>query len=270
MQRARSSSGVLLLSALVVIAAALVLLRPPDAFIPGDRSIAAQGPTDERPKPRPINRITAALHAEDLGSVMHQWRAAPSVPGISPGSLRKLADQSCRVPELLRMDGRDQPDWRRDRFRSELEKRCRHRAVPSLFVREHSPDDFFDDTASGLSVTQALIELRRARNAVDLRLAWWSAYRIEALPQAEIFADGRQLLPDEARQLIEVVIDWRQCARYRACGPDSLLTLRVCAMHGCTGDEDLLGAWHQALSPRDFEAALAISRWLPTWPAADE
>jgi len=265
-QRARSNSAVWLLSGVFAVGAALVSLRMPGPggeLSPAKPLLTPSG----RVTPAPVSDVAAVLGSEDLAAAMREFRRADSASLISPRDLRMLVDQSCRVPALLRMDGRDQPDWRRDQFRRELEQRCQNWAVPSMFVAPYGADLFINETVMGQSAAEALSELRLAADPDALRRAWWNAYRVDALPQAEIFADQRRLLPAEAQQLIEVVIDWRQCARYRACGPASLLTLRVCAMHGCAGGEDLLAAWHQALSPRDFESVLAISRWLPVWPA---
>ena len=60
----------------------------------------------------------------------------------------------------------------------------------------------------------------------------------------------------------EIRIAFSPGSAWSACGTDSLLTLRVCALHGCEPGSDLRDAWHRALAPRDFESALAIYSWL--------
>lgn len=270
MQQARSNSAVWLLSVVFAVGAGLVSLRMPAPSSAVSSPAKPLSTPTARAAPTLVSDVAAVLGSEDLAAAMRKFRSSDGASLISPQVLRTLVDQSCRVPALLRMDGRDQPDWRRDQFRRELEQRCQYWAVPSMFVAQYGADFFINETVMEQSAVEALSELRLAADPDALRRAWWNAYRIDALPQTEIFADQRRLLPAEAQQLIEVVIDWRQCARYRSCGPASLLTLRVCAMHGCAGGEDLLAAWHQALSPRDFESALAMSSWLPIWPAIDD
>jgi hypothetical protein len=105
-------------------------------------------------------------------------------------------------------------------------------------------------------------DLRQEPYAVipPVRICAGGAGKPASLPQP--FHDQRRLLPAEAETLIRVVVDWRECARLRACGPDSLFALRVCALNGCAAGSDVQSAWHQALSPRDYESALAIHRWL--------
>ncbi len=263
----RQSSAPLLLAAAIVAIVALLLVHRPAVRMEAVQSLRVSETVAPKPISVPsISGVYGVLHAQELRAAVVDYRAQDDEDRrLSRRQLRALIDQSCRVPQLLQMDGRDAPDWRRDRFVDELQRRCSGWAVPSMFVPEYSWDVVLQVPPTALSAEQALAELRAARDPQALRRSWWQAYRLDALPQAQIFADQRRLLPAEAQQLIEVVIDWRQCARFAACGPDSLLTVRVCAMHGCRGDEDLLGAWHAALSPRDFESAQAIADWLPRW-----
>lgn len=174
--------------------------------------------------------------------------------------LRREIQLACRVPVLLRLDGREEHDPRRGEALAVLRRRCRALPEPSLYdpgaslvaIEEEPP----------LDAGEALAALMAAGDEESLRSAWLLAFHSAALPLQQILADGRLLLPLEAEQLIDVVIDWRRCARHHACGGDSLITLRVCALHGCRPGSDLWAAWHDALSPRDFEAARSIHAWL--------
>lgn len=174
--------------------------------------------------------------------------------------LRAEVDAACRVPVLLTLDGRKRPDPRRDWALTELMRRCAEVPVPSMYVP-------VEDTRAPLNERQAnasdaLAALRAADSNEALMTAWLDAYASRALPQQEIFPDGRLLLPAEAEALMRAALDWRACERWAACGPDSLITLRVCALHGCEPGSDLRMAYHEALAPRDFEALIAIHRWL--------
>ena len=263
LRQASATGGLVAAAAFALLSVSLALRQA----LPTARAAVPPNPTTHELPPSAARwaPLTRVLLADDLTAAVNQLRLNPQFDALSPREMRALVDQSCRVPQLLQMDGRDGPDWRRDPYLHRLQQRCAGWAVPSMFVAESGDDVYWEEGASDGPPALLLQRLREARDPAALRRAWWDAYRFDALPQEQIFPDRRRLLPEEARHLIEVVIDWRQCARYAACGPDSLLTLRVCASHGCLGEQDLLGAWNQALSPRDFEAAQAISAWLPRW-----
>lgn len=205
----------------------------------------------------------AVLHARQLDAVLARFE--DTAPPAEQRRLRIEVDAACRTLVLLRLDGRDEADARRDPARRELERRCANLPVPSMYVTVAEtglPDDSPVDPEMGRAALEAL---RTATDAESLAAAWMLAYRHDALPQERIFPDHRRLLPSEAESLIRVVLDWRECARLSACGPDSLFALRVCALHGCLPGSDVHAAWHQALAPRDYESALAISAWLQQW-----
>lgn len=204
--------------------------------------------------------LRSALLAEDLQTALQVARL--ELDDAAWRSVRRRVDDACVVPTLLRLDGRREPDPRRDWARDALLERCAGLPAPSLYrpgleVRAERADV---DPLPGRA--EALAQLRAARDGQALVRAWLEAWLVDALPQEQIFSDGRRLLPADAESLIAVVQDWRDCAAVRACGPDSLLTLKVCAQHGCRPGADLLEAWHEALSPRDYSAAQAIHHWL--------
>lgn len=249
----------LLLGALV---AGLASLRPR-----ADAPMAARpapAPGAARPSPRAAAASAfAVLHARDLDVALARYEAQAT--DADRRRLRVEVDAACRVLVLLRLDGRDEVDPRRDAARGELERRCARLPVPSMYVpvaETDLPDEAPPDPEAGRA---ALAELRIATSAEALAAAWMLAYRHDALPQEQIFPDRRRLLPAEAEYLIRVVLDWRECARLSACGADSLIALRVCALHGCLPGSDVHAAWHQALAPRDYESARAIHAWLQQW-----
>jgi hypothetical protein len=196
----------------------------------------------------------------DLGAALRALRG--QLPEAEWRALRRRVDDACVVLTLLRLEGRREPDPRRDWARDALLERCAGVPTPSLYrpgidVRAERADQWPLPGAG-----QAIAQLRQARTSEALVDAWIEAYLVDALPQERIFSDGRRLLPADAEAVIAVVQDWRDCARHRACGSNSLLTLKVCAMHGCEAGADLLEAWFEALSPRDFSAARAVHAWL--------
>ncbi len=200
----------------------------------------------------------AVLHGDDPAAALQR------LSGPEARRLREQIDSACRSLAILELDGRTEPDPRRDPARQELSRRCADMPVPSMDVRtsETPLPSEPDERPDPATVRQALAQLYHAVKPQDLVDAWLEAYRLGALPQAQIFADRRLLLPGEAEQLIRVVLDWRECAQWNACDGDSLMTLRVCALHGCEPGSDMRAAWHQALAPRDMESALAIHAWL--------
>ncbi|MBK8067751.1 MAG: hypothetical protein IPK27_08995 [Rhodanobacteraceae bacterium] len=246
---------------LVALAAMPALLRQPPTPPEGR---ADAGATSIRPAPQPGGASDyAVLHARELASALAAYEA--QADEHERRRMRVEVDAACRAPVLLRLDGRDDPDPRRDPARRELERRCADLPVPSMFVplaETNLPDEEAPDAQAG---ARALERLRLAGDGEDLAAAWLVAFQSGVLPQNEIFADHRRLLPAEAEALIRVVLDWRVCARQRACGADSLIALRVCALHGCAPGSDVQSAWHQALSPRDYESAMAIHIWLQQW-----
>lgn len=205
----------------------------------------------------------AVLHARDLGAALADYALAVPAPELR--RLRAEVDAACRVLVLLELDGRGEPDVRRRQARSELAQRCAGLPVPSMYVPAVDTRLPADDELEQAAGVAALADLRQARTGEALADAWLEAYRHDALPQDAIFPDRRRLLPAEAEALIKVVVDWRECERLQACGPDSLFALRVCALHGCMPGSDVRSAWHQALSPRDFESVQAIHAWLHHW-----
>lgn len=247
---------------LAVLLAGLLWLLPERAAEQISTGQATSSRTVATPEPRQHGADPAAilLRAADLQTALTSARM--SLSGDAWRVLRRRVDDACVVPSLLRLEGRREVDPRRDWARSALETRCAGLPMPSLYrpgldVRSERSDD-----QPLPSAATALTNLRLARSGPALVQAWIEAYLVDALPQEQIFADGRRLLPADAEMVISVVQDWRDCARHRACGSDSLLTLKVCAMHGCSPGADLLEAWHEALSPRDFSAALAVHQWL--------
>lgn len=224
---------------------------------------AARKPQVTAPPPtRPpaVDAAYSVLHGSDLAAELERYDAVATASQRE--RLHAEVDAACRAPILLTLDGRGDPDPRRDPSRRELERRCADLPVPSMYAPDAETEFHFDDPSDAQSAASALERLRAALDADELAEAWMHAYRVDALPQDQIFADRRRLLPAEAELMIRVVIDWRECARLDACGTDSLLTLRVCALHGCEPGSDLRDAWHRALAPRDFESALAIYSWL--------
>jgi hypothetical protein len=179
--------------------------------------------------------------------------------------LRAEVDASCRVLALLEQDRPSGVDGRRDRAQHELRQRCAGLPVPSLYVPVADTRMPVDDALDPVAGVQALQALRAATQPEQLIDAWLEAFRHDVLPQHQIFPDRRRLLPAEAEALIRVVVDLRECSRLYACGPNSLFALRVCALHGCADGSDVHAAWHQALSPRDYESVQAIHRWLSSW-----
>lgn len=205
----------------------------------------------------------AVLHARDLSLALADFSAVAPEPELR--RLRSEVDAACRVLTLLELDGRSEPDVRREQARGELARRCAGLPVPSMFVPVADTRLPFDDELEPGAGAAALADLRRASHPEQLIQTWLEAYRQDALPQDQIFPDRRRLLPAEAESLIRVVVDWRECERLNACDADGLFALRVCALHGCVPGSDLRSAWHQALSPRDFESVLAIHAWLQRW-----
>ena len=203
---------------------------------------------------------TTVLHSPDLAATLAQFSAHATVEDVQ--RLRAEVDAACRVLVLLQLDGRVDADVRRDQSRHELTRRCGELPVPSMYVPIADTRLPLDDASNADAAASALANLYQARSPERLVDAWLEAFRVDALPQQKIFPDQRRLLPAEAEALIQVVVDWRECTRLNACGADSLITLKVCALHGCEPGNDLRAAWHQALSPRDFEAAVAIHEWL--------
>lgn len=207
--------------------------------------------------------VHAVLHARDLAGAMSAYAAVASESDLR--RLRSEVDAACRVLILLELDGRSEPDVRREQARGELARRCAGLPVPSMFVPVADTRLPFDDEPQPGAGAAALADLRRAIHPDQLIQAWLEAYRQDSLPQDQIFPDRRRLLPAEAESLIRVVADWRECERLNACAADGLFALRVCALHGCMPGSDLRSAWHQALSPRDFESVQAIHAWLQRW-----
>lgn len=204
--------------------------------------------------PAPPAGAQVLLAAEPLDAL----QALIESPQAQP--LRAEIDSACRVPVLLVLDGRRRPDPRRDPALAELKRRCALVPVPSMYVpMEEMRAPLNERNASPID---ALAAIRSAQTAEELLSAWLDAYASRALPQHEIFPDGRRLLPSEAEMLMRAALDVRECERLAACGPGSLITLRVCALHGCTPGSDLRMAYHEALAPRDFEALIEIHRWL--------
>ena len=203
----------------------------------------------------------AVLHADDPAAALQRLQ------GPEARRLREQIDGACRALAILELDGRTEADPRRDPARQELSRRCADMPVPSMDVRtsETPLPREPEEGADSATAQQALVQLHGSRKPQELVDAWLEAYRLGALPQAQIFSDRRLLLPGEAEQLIRVVADWRECAQWNACDSDSLMTLRVCALHGCDPGSDMRAAWHQALAPRDMESALAIHAWLERW-----
>jgi len=254
----RYAIALLLLSALL-----WIVLAEPHATLRSAPSAAVAANLTASAPIVPQGRAFAVLHGPDLLSALSQFEAQ-----ASPRErirIRVEVDAACRVPELLKLDGRSEPDPRRDPALQELLRRCARLPVPSMYVPANETQLPFEQIEDADTRSSALMQLRQAQTSDELAAAWLNAYERGALPQEQIFADGRRLLSEEAQALIYVVIDWRECVRLNACGSDSLITLRVCALHGCTAGSDLRSAWHQALAPRDFDAALAIYDWLLRW-----
>ncbi len=203
------------------------------------------------------------FHSEDLAGAFARF--SQQAPAREVRRLRAEVDASCRSLALLEQDRRNEVDARREPAQRELRRRCAALPVPSMYVPVADTRLPSDDSPDPVAAARALDDLRSAAEPDLLIDAWMEAYRHDALPQHRIFHDQRRLLPAEAETLIRVVVDWRECARLRACGPDSLFALRVCALNGCAAGSDVQSAWHQALSPRDYESVLAIHRWLAQW-----
>lgn len=240
------------LGTLVMVSAA-VLLWP----APRERSLPTLGVAAPLAAEKPASQSAAGRVL--LASAPLAALASIDDPRLI-AALRTEVDAACRAPVLLILDGRKRPDPRRDWALSELKRRCAEVPVPSMYVP-------VEDTRAPLNERQAdasdaLAALRAADSNEALMTAWLDAYASRALPQQEIFPDGRLLLPAEAEALMRAALDWRACEHWAACGPDSLITLRVCALHGCEPGSDLRMAYHEALAPRDFEALMAILRWL--------
>lgn len=222
-----------------------------------------EGATRSASAPPAAVSLHALLHSGDFATALASY--ATTATPAQRRRARVEIDAACRVPVLLRLDGRNEPDPRRDPARHELERRCHDWPVPSMYVpvsETDLPDDAPADPERGRA---ALDTLRSATLSDRLAEAWLLAYRHDALPQEAIFSDHRRLLPSEAESLFRVVLDWRECARLDACGADGLFALRVCALHGCAPGSDVYAAWHQALAPRDYESAQAIHAWLQRW-----
>jgi hypothetical protein len=211
---------------------------------------------------RGLARVSAStvLHARELSTILSRYAEVASAANLR--RLRSEVDAACRVLTLLELDGRREMDHRREQARGELALRCAELPVPSMYVPVAETRLVTEDPTGPVAAASVLANLRSARYPDDLIDAWLEAYRQDALPQDQIFPDRRRLLPAEAEILIKVVIDWRECERMDACGADSLLALRVCALHGCAPGSDVQAAWHQALAPRDYESVQAIHQWL--------
>lgn len=252
---------------LLIMAAASVLIHV--HWAPGPGTFVQHTPepraASEELAPRAPSASWALLHNNDLARGI---RATTNLPKELAHALRNEVDSACRVPVLLRLDGRDDPDPRRDWARQALTQRCAGLPEPSLYVRRSETLVPSSDDDSASDPEKVLSELAAAIDSPALKIAWMQAWRADALPQEQIFSDGRRLLEDEAENLIAAVADWRECARHHACGDSSLITLRVCALHGCEPGSDVWAAYHDALSPRDFEAARAIHGWLQSLPTA--
>jgi hypothetical protein len=247
--------GVLLLSGV----AWLLGMRPVG---PQSTATVASMPTTTHPvaAAKPMASPFDVFHSQDLASALARFSA--QAPAREVRRLRAEVDTSCRSLALLENDRRSEVDARREPALRELRRRCATLPVPSMYVPVADTRLPSDDTPDPVAASRALADLHRATGPDLLIDAWMEAYRHDALPQQDIFHDQRRMLPAEAETLIRVVVDWRECARLRACGPDSLFALRVCALNGCAAGSDVQSAWHQALSPRDYESALAIHRWL--------
>jgi hypothetical protein len=225
------------------------------------QSVAASAPaTRPNGSALPSGSAFAVLRARDLAATLSQFAA--QAPAEETRRLRVEIDASCRVLSLLQREDIAASDPRREPALRELRPRCAGLPVPSMYVPVVDTRMPTDDAPDPLAAATALDDLRAAQSAEQLIDAWLVAYRHDALPQHRIFPDQRRLLPAEAEALIRVVVDWRECARLMACGPDSLFALRICAQHGCTAGSDVHSAWHQALSPHDYESAQAIHQWL--------
>lgn len=224
---------------------------------------ASHAPIKSRASDQSVDVFGRVLHGAEPATALRavEYRLGRDHPEVE--SVRALIDQACAAPTMLRLEGRRAADARRDPARIELERRCAGMPQPSLFVPTADTDSpLRQEESAQVEAVRALAALRAAATRRELVDAWMRAYHSGALPQELIFADRRRLLPGEAEAVILVVAQWRECARLDACGPDSLLTLEVCALHGCPPGSDLRQAWHEALSPRDYEAAEAVHAWL--------
>lgn len=247
----------------LVLVAALAWALRDTPRVPRAPAPAAWVASPSKPMPAFAVSLHALLHASDYAAALDSYALTATL--AQRRRARAEIDAACRVPVLLRLDGRDEPDPRRDPARRELERRCHDWPVPSMYVpvsETDLPDDAPADAERG---RRALDTLRTATRSEQLAQAWLLAYRHDALPQDAIFSDHRRLLPSEAENLFRVVLDWRECVRLDACGADGLFALRVCALHGCTPGSDVYAAWHQALAPRDYESVQAIHAWLRRW-----
>jgi hypothetical protein len=241
-------------------AVALLLVRIPGEGPDIDPRFSIVSPVPKATEVPASLDASVAFRTADLGEALQSLRG--QLPETEWRALRRRVDDACVVPSLLRLEGRREADPRRDWARDALVERCAGLPMPSLYrpgidVRNERTDQW-----PLPSPDQALARLRQARTSRALADAWIDAYLVDALPQERIFSDGRRLLPADAEAVIAVVQDWRDCARFTACGSGSLLTLKVCAMHGCDAGADLLEAWFEALLPRDFSAARAVHAWL--------
>ncbi len=248
-----------LLSALAWLTVSAPRMVPsPTAPLPPRSATVPPSPTD--PATRTLGRV---LHGADTGMALRAAERSLGRDHPEIERVRTLIDQACAVPTTLRLDGRRAPDARRDPARVALEQRCAGMPQPSLFVPTADTDSpLRQEESAHVDAGLAMDALRTADTRRSLVEAWLRAYRSGALPQEQIFPDQRRLLPGEAEAVILVVAHWHECARLDACGPESLLTLEVCALHGCPPGSDLRQAWHEALSPRDFEAVEAVHAWL--------
>lgn len=253
--------GILLLTALAWILGMRWSASPPTAIAPAATGTAAAVGSTAQP-PNPLFQV---LHARRLALALS--RLAVIAPADELRRLRVEVDAACRALVLLELDGRNDADSRRAPAQQELRSRCADLPVPSMYVPMAATRMPSEERPDSAAADAALADLRRARHRESLAAAWLAAYAQDGLPQDQIFPDRRRLLPAEAEALIHVVIDWRECARANACDAESLYALRICALHGCTPGSDVQSAWHQALSPRDYESALAIHQWLSSWQA---
>lgn len=250
--------GILLLTVLAGMLG-LCSTAPDRAVTPVQPSAASR----DSARSKPPTTAFKVLHARHLAVELSDFTA--SAPADELRRLRAEVDAACRALVLLQLDGRSEADSRRAPAQQELRSRCADLPVPSMYVPVAATGMPSEEQSDPESAAVALADLRMARHREQLTVAWLHAYAQDVLPQDLIFPDRRRLLPAEAESLIHVVIDWRECARVNACGADSLFALRICAMHGCAPGSDVQSAWHQALSPRDYESALAIHLWLRNW-----
>lgn len=251
----------------ILLLTAVIWLLGVRSTAPGQVAVYVQAGTAsaEWTRTNPPANAYQVFHAHRLASVLSRF--SELAPAAEVRRLRAEVDTACRALVLLELDGRREADPRRADAQAELRARCAELPVPSMYVPMAATRMPTEEDADPAAAVAALAELRRARHREHLAAAWLDAYAQDALPQDRIFPDRRRLLPAEAESLIHVVIDWRECARVNACDADSLFALRICALQGCTPGSDVQSAWHQALSPRDYESARAIHEWLSHWQA---